>query len=78
LFYLIARLMQRQVSIKMEETRKRPVGSEVLRLACDSTKLRQLTGFTPKYNLEQGLANTIPWFLNPDNLKKYKAGVYNV
>jgi NAD dependent epimerase/dehydratase len=78
LFHLIARLMQRQVAIKEDETRRRPVGSEVLRLACDSTKLRHLTGFKPQYKLEQGLAHTIPWFLDPDNLKKYKAGVYNV
>ncbi len=37
-----------------------------------------LTGFTPEYSLEQGLVETMEWFLKPENLKKYKAGVYNV
>jgi nucleoside-diphosphate-sugar epimerase len=78
LFHLISRLMHRQVALKSDETRRRPAGSEVLRLRCDSTKLRTLTGFAPQYNLEQGLALTIQWFVNPDNLRKYKAGLYNV
>jgi NAD dependent epimerase/dehydratase len=78
LFHLIARLMQRQVALRSDETRQRPAGSEVLRLRCDSRKLRELTDFVPQYSLEQGLALTIPWFLDPDNLKKYKAGMYNV
>lgn len=78
LFHLIARLMQCEVAIKEDESRRRPAGSEVLRLACDRTKLQKLTGFAPRYTLEQGLAETIPWFLDPANLKKYKSGVYNV
>ena len=78
LFHLIARLMRRQVALRSDETRQRPPGSEVFRLCCDSAKLRELTNFAPQYSLEQGLALTIPWFLNPDNLRKYKAGVYNV
>ena len=78
LFHLICRLMQRAATIETEERRYRPAGSEVLRLACNSTKLRELTGFRPSYNLEQGLAATVPWFLDPDNLTKYKAGLYNV
>ena len=78
LFHLISRLMHRQVALKSDETRRRPAGSEVLRLRCDSTKLRTLTGFAPQYNLEQGLALTIQWFASPDNLRKYKAGLYNV
>jgi len=78
LFHLIARLMRRQVAIKADDTRLRPADSEVRRLACDSRKMRALTGFVPRYNLEQGLALTIPWFMEPGNLRKYKTGVYNV
>jgi len=78
LFHLIAHLMQRQVGLTSDPTRRRPADSEVLRLRCDSRKLRELTDFAPQYSLEQGLALTIPWFLNPDNLRKYKAGMYNV
>ncbi len=78
LFHLIARLMKSDVALRADESRKRPEGSEVFRLRCDSSKLRTLTGFAPQHNLEQGLALTIPWFLDPANLRKYKAGVYNV
>ncbi len=78
LLHLIARLMGKRVGIKTEETRQRPADSEVRRLACDSTKLRDLTGFVPRLGLTEGLLLTIPWFLDPSNLKKYKTGIYNV
>ena len=48
--------------------------SEVNRLLGDSTKLRQLTGWAPKYTFAQGLAETIA-FLR-DNLNKYKPDTY--
>jgi NAD dependent epimerase/dehydratase len=78
LFHVIARLMGSTATIASDPTRRRPAASEVTRLSCDSGKLRALTGFVPQLDLEQGLAQTIPWFLNRDNLGKYKADVYNV
>ena len=60
--------------IVCDEERLRPEKSEVNRLLGDSTKLRQLTGWAPRYTFAQGLAETIA-FLR-DNLNKYKPDTY--
>lgn len=75
---MIKRLMNSDIDIQVEDVRKRPGKSEVFRLWCDNTKIREMTGFQPQYTLEQGLTETIAWFSNPDNLKKYRADIYNV
>ena len=61
-----------------DEQRIRPEKSEVFRLWCDNTKIQGMTGFKPRYDIRSGLQETIDWFTNPDNLRKYKADIYNV
>ena len=61
-----------------DKERLRPETSEVLRLCCDNSKLKKYTGFSPQYTLNEGLEKTINWFVNPINLSKYKADIYNV
>jgi NAD dependent epimerase/dehydratase len=75
---LIRELMGRNVEFITEEQRIRPTKSEVLRLWCDNTKIREMTGFKPRYDIRAGLKATIDWFVNPDNLRKYKVDIYNV
>lgn len=75
---LIKKLMNSDVKFITDEQRLRPEKSEVNRLWGDNTKIKQLTGFTPEYTLENGLKETIEWFSNPENLKKYKTDIYNV
>lgn len=75
---LIKKLLKSDVEFVQEEQRIRPAKSEVFRLLCDNSKIKALTGFTPKYSLEEGLESTVKWFSNPENLKKYKTGIYNV
>ncbi len=75
---LIKKIMKSDVVFKVDEQRIRPEKSEVNRLWCDNTLIHTLTGFKPKYTIETGLEKTIEWFKNPENLKKYKAGIYNV
>ena len=75
---LIKRLMNSDVKFISEEQRKRPEKSEVQRLWCDNTKIEKLTGFKPTLNIEDGLKKTIEWFQKEENLKKYKADIYNV
>jgi len=65
-------------TILQEEERFRPEKSEVQRLFGSNEKLKKLTGWTQKYSLAEGLAETIEWFGDPDNLKGYDAGRYNV
>ena len=75
---LIARIMNTDVTFSEDKARLRPKKSEVFRLLGDNSKITKLTGFTPQYSLEDGLRKTITWFLNQENLKKYKAHIYNV
>lgn len=75
---LIAHLMNSDVKFIEDQARIRPKNSEVFRLWGDNTKIKSLTGYEPSYSLEEGLKETINWFLDKDNLKKYKADIYNV
>lgn len=77
-FELIRRLMGSDAVLMMDEARVRPRKSEVFRLWCDNGEIRRLTGFEPKFSIEEGLKRTIDWFTKPANLAKYKAGLYNV
>jgi NAD dependent epimerase/dehydratase len=71
-------IMGSSVEIVNDKERIRPSGSEVRRLLCDNSKIRKLTGHVQKIGIDEGLRNTVDWFSNPDNLKKYKADIYNV
>ena len=77
-FMMIGKIMNANVQIMEDTERIRPERSEVMRLLCDNSKIKQLTGFKPKYDLERGLAETIEWFVKPKNLKRYKGDIYNV
>lgn len=74
---LIRSLMQSDVVFEIDEERLRPQGSEVFRLWGDNKKLKALTKYTPSTSLEKGLQETIDWFTRPENLSRYKAGIYN-
>lgn len=75
---LIAKIMNSDVKFIEDSQRLRPSRSEVFRLWGDNTKIKELTGFAPQYDIERGLRETIEWFTKPENLKKYKANIYNV
>jgi len=75
---LIAKIMNADVKFVEDRQRIRPKNSEVFRLWGDNTKIKNLTGFTPQYTIEQGLCETVGWFLNSGNLGKYKSEIYNV
>ncbi len=75
---IIKNIMHSDVEFVVDDRRLRPEKSEVNRLCCDNTKIKALTGFDSMINITEGLQRTVDWFLNPDNLKKYKSGIYNV
>ncbi len=75
---MIKEIMQSDVRFITDEQRLRPKDSEVFRLKGDNTLIRQLTDWTPEFTLSQGLEETVHWFKNPENLKKYKPGLYNL
>jgi len=79
---LIAEVMGVEIETETETVRLRPEKSEVERLWADNTKAKKLLGWEPLYSgregLRRGLAETIKWFTDPDNLKSYKANRYNI
>ncbi len=79
---LIAEVMGVDIEIETDELRLRPEKSEVDRLWADNSKAKRLTGWEPAYGgregFKRGLAETIAWFSNPENLKSYKADIYNI
>ncbi|SCM83630.1 LLPSF_family NAD dependent epimerase/dehydratase [uncultured Sporomusa sp.] len=77
-FNKINKIMKKNAIVKQDPKRIRPQGSEVFRLWCDNTKIKELCGFTPEFDIDKGLEKTIEWFLDSKNLSKYKQGIYNV
>ena len=78
LLKLIKELMRSNVTFNIDKQRKRPNKSEVFRLCCDNKKIQELTGYKSQINIRDGLKKTIDWITKPENLKAYKAEIYNV
>ncbi|MDH4618257.1 NAD-dependent 4,6-dehydratase LegB [Brevibacillus sp. AY1] len=79
---LIAEIMGQEIEILTDDQRLRPDKSEVERLWADNRKAKRLLGWEPVYGeldgFKRGLSETIEWFTQPNNLRQYKAGIYNV
>jgi nucleoside-diphosphate-sugar epimerase len=79
---LIAEVMGKEIEIVTDDSRLRPSNSEVERLWADNSKARELFGWSPQYagrdGFKRGLAETAEWFVNPENLRVYKADIYNI
>lgn len=79
---LIADLMSAELVLDTDAQRIRPENSEVERLWAENAKAKKLAGWEPAYGqldgFKRGLKETIDWFINPDNLKQYKPGEYNI
>ena len=75
---LISEIMSVKVCFVEDEQRIRPKGSEVFRLWGDNSKIKSLTDFKPEYPIRRGLEETVKWFMDKNNLNRYKANIYNV
>ncbi len=67
-----------EAHIITEDQRLRPKKSEVDRLLGSNEKIMRMSNWCPRYDLKQGLAETIAWFRAPENLSRYKPNLYNV
>ena len=74
----IATLMQKEICIKGADERLRPGKSEVERLWAENRKAREILDWSPEFDLDRGLKETINWFSKPENLSLYKSEVYNI
>ena len=72
--------MNVDIEIDKDEKRIRPESSEVNRLFGDNSLIKRITDWKPKYSgisgFKEGLKITSEWFINPQNLEKYKANDY--
>ena len=79
---LIAEAMNCKIKIITDEARLRPENSEVERLWADNSKAKTLFGWQPNYGgrdgFKRGIAETAQWFARPENLRGYKADIYNL
>ncbi len=79
---LIAEVMSAEIEIVTDEARLRPENSEVERLCAANTKALQLFGWKPNYGgregFKRGLVETAQWFSQPENVRGYKADIYNL
>lgn len=73
----IATLMAVDADITEDPQRLRPKDSEVMRLVCDASRLRDRVGWRPRLTREEGLRETIDWFLQPGNLARYNPNEYS-
>jgi NAD dependent epimerase/dehydratase len=58
--------------------RIRPEKSEVFRLFGSNEKMLKHTNWQPIYTFQDALQETIAWFSAEENLRKYKADIYNI
>lgn len=75
---LLIAMINPEAEIVLESARVRPDKSEVNRLLGDNSKILSLTGWSPQYDLQTGLQETIDWFKQPQNLSRYKSWRYNI
>ncbi len=79
---IIADIMGAEIEIVTDVERLRPSKSEVERLWADTAKAARLLNHQQKYagidGLRRGLEETVEWFSRPENLKAYKANIYNI
>ena len=71
---LIGTLCGAEPRIEIEERRARVAGSEVERLLADATVAREVLGWQPRVDLEQGLERTVAWFR--EHLADYRPADY--
>ena len=78
----IADVMGAKIEIVTDEARIRPAKSEVERLWAANAKAKELFDWQPAYGgldgFKRGLKETAGWFLQSDNLRGYKANIYNL
>ena len=73
---LIGEVCGVDLEVVTEKKRLRPEKSEVERLICDSSKLRNSSNWQPEYDLRRGIKETFEWL--KVNLDKYKVNKYSI
>jgi NAD dependent epimerase/dehydratase len=75
---MLINIINPAAKILQDDERIRPAKSEVFRLYGSKEKISQHTNWKQQYSFEAGLKETIEWFSQEDNLRSYKANIYNI
>ena len=79
---IISEVMNTSVDIEQDQERIRPKNSEVERLLACNKKAEKFLKWKPEYvgreGFKKALKETAEWFIKPENLKTYKANIYNI
>lgn len=75
IFEKLCALVKCQAAVRKQPDRIRPDKSEVMRLLCDAGLLKAVTGWAPRYSLDDGLEKTVSWL--KDHVDLYKPEAYN-
>lgn len=78
LFNKIKKLLKSDAKLVTKKNRIRPRNSEVTRLLGDNKKMIKSFKWKAKYNLEDGLKETIEWYSNEKNLSFFKKLNYTI
>jgi len=70
----ILKLLNKNLPVVSKDERLRPEKSEVDRLCADASRAHSLLGWSSKYSLDEGLAETIRWI--EANADRFRQGVY--
>ena len=70
---LIIKIMGANSKLKSKEERTRPINSEVDRLFCDNSKLKDNISWSPQYFLKEGISKVVEWMKRPENKITLKA-----
>lgn len=72
----IGQLLGKELNVQTDPDRVRPTKSEVSRLISDNSKIKELAGWSPVVDLDDGLQQTIDYIRA--NLSDYRVEHYNV
>jgi nucleoside-diphosphate-sugar epimerase len=70
----VAALLGRELVVETDKERIRPARSEVQLLLSDPSRARELMGWAPSLDLEEGLSRTIAWI--EANRVRFRVGHY--
>jgi dTDP-glucose 4,6-dehydratase len=70
----IAALLGKTLEVETDPVRVRPAASEVGRLLAGTALAKELMGWSPRFSLEEGLAETIDWVR--DHLHLFRVDIY--
>lgn len=72
----VGRAVGRELEVELDPQRTRPAASEVMRLISSPAHMKAVTGWEPRYSLDEGIAELVAWV--GDNLDRFRADEYAV